>query len=128
MSSAALANGAHAHPTSRAAERAGRVLRAGGLRYPVRLQCSARAAGEKGAALAVADEPFAVVLRRARIGAGIGQRTMARCLGMEQPSISRLECWQEGVSESLIRRWAAVLGYRVELRLVPPEEVSGSEG
>ena len=76
----------------------------------------------------MADEPFAVVLRRARIRAGVAQRAMARCLGMERPNISRLECWQEGVSESLIRRWAAVLGYRVELRLVPPEEVRDDEG
>lgn len=68
------------------------------------------------------DEPFAVALRRARIACGVGQAEMARCLGTTQANISTLECWQPGVRESTIRRWAAVLGCSVELRLVPRQE------
>ena len=67
------------------------------------------------------NEPFAIVLRRARIAANVSQKDMARCLGSSQATISALECWQVGVRESTIRRWAAVLGYDVELRLVPQE-------
>jgi transcriptional regulator with XRE-family HTH domain len=68
------------------------------------------------------DEPFAVVLRRARIACGVSQKDMAYATGMSMTNMSKFECWQLGVRESTIRRWAAVLGCTVELRLIPRQE------
>lgn len=76
------------------------------------------------------DLPFAVALRRAREDARVSQADMARALGMCQSTLSRMECWADGVRETTVRRYAAVLGCRVELRLVPieDEEAKGDGG
>ena len=83
--------------------------------------------GGAAGSVSIVSEPFAVAMRRARIEAGVSQYSMAHCLGTAQPNISTLECWQSCVSERMIRRWAAVLGCRVELRFIPQSEVRGSE-
>lgn len=65
------------------------------------------------------DLAFAVALRRARERLHVSQADLARVLGIPQGAVSRFECTSMSARESTVKRYAAGLGYRVELRLIP---------
>jgi len=66
-------------------------------------------------------------LTRLRILRGLTQKQLAELVGTKQPSIARLESGATEPRISFLRRIAKALGARLEIRLVPEEELpSGS--
>ena len=84
-----------------------------------------RITGEDSALRALIDEEvanaeLAQLIRDARLNAGLSQRELARQIGTSQPTIARLENPDyAGHSLTLLRRIAAALSLRIELRLLP---------
>ena len=76
-------------------------------------------------ALAILEEErtssdVAQLIRAARTGAGLSQRALAKLVGTTASVICELEnADYEGHSLSMLRRIAAALGQRIEIRLVP---------
>jgi ribosome-binding protein aMBF1 (putative translation factor) len=67
-----------------------------------------------------ANSDVAQIIRAARTGAGLSQRALAKLVGTTASVICQLEdADYEGHSLSMLRRIAAALRYRVEIRLVP---------
>jgi len=69
----------------------------------------------------------AEILYAARKSAGLTQKQLAEAVGTTQQVISQLEdADYEGHSLSMLRRIAAALGSRIEIRLLPnsPEKVA----
>lgn len=56
-----------------------------------------------------------------RLQRGMTQAELARLVGTTQPGISRLESGAYNPSVALLRKVAAALGARLEVRLVPLE-------
>jgi ribosome-binding protein aMBF1 (putative translation factor) len=66
----------------------------------------------------MANAELARLIRDARVRAGLSQRDLAERIGSTQPTISRLEdAGYEGHSLTTLRRIAAALGLRIEIRL-----------
>jgi len=65
-------------------------------------------------------------IARLRILRGLTQEQLAELVGTKQPSIARLESGKVGPRLSFLRRVAEALGGRVEVRVVPLEEVSAA--
>jgi ribosome-binding protein aMBF1 (putative translation factor) len=61
---------------------------------------------------------FALVLEAARERKGLTRSAMAHLCGVAGPVITRIESGRQGAGEATIRRYAKVLGMRVELKLV----------
>ena len=57
------------------------------------------------------------LLRQARKNAGLTQDMLADSLGITQQAVSRAERWVSNPTVSLMRRWLAICGCRLELRL-----------
>ena len=57
------------------------------------------------------------LLRQARQNAGLTQDMLADRLGITQQAVSRAERWASNPTVSLMRRWLAICGCRLELRL-----------
>jgi ribosome-binding protein aMBF1 (putative translation factor) len=57
------------------------------------------------------------LLREARHGAGLSQRMLADRLGITQQAVSRAERWESNPTFNLMRRWLAVCGFQLEIRL-----------
>jgi ribosome-binding protein aMBF1 (putative translation factor) len=71
---------------------------------------------------AVADANIAISIYQLRIEAGLSQRELAGRIGTTASVISRLEgADYEGHSMAMLRRIAAAVGKRVEVRFVPIE-------
>ncbi len=65
-------------------------------------------------------EELAVKLQELRAAAELTQAALARLAGTAAPAICRLENpTYEGHSVALLRRIAAALGHRVEIRFIP---------
>jgi len=62
-------------------------------------------------------------LTRLRILRGLTQKQLAELVGTKQPSIARLESGATEPRISSLRRIAKALGARLEIRLVPKEEL-----
>jgi ribosome-binding protein aMBF1 (putative translation factor) len=72
-----------------------------------------------------AGAEIAQLIYDARSRAGLSQRQLADLIGTSQPTIARLEhADYEGHSLSMLRRIAAALHMRLELRLVPEDEAA----
>lgn len=68
-------------------------------------------------------DPVSLELQRALREAGLSQSELARRLGVKQPSIARLFSPNyDGHSVRSLREIADALGYRLEIRLVKPED------
>jgi len=76
-------------------------------------------------AIAEEMEP-AYQLARLRILHGLTQEQLADLVGTKQPSIARLESGTSEPRIAFLRKVAAALGSRVEIRIVPIQE--GGEG
>ena len=61
------------------------------------------------------------LLREARIKAGLTQNELADHLAITQQAVSRAERWTSNPTIALMRRWLAVCGRRLELRVKPLE-------
>jgi transcriptional regulator with XRE-family HTH domain len=72
------------------------------------------------AALAERDPVYQVA--RLRILRGLTQEQLAELVGTKQSSIARLERGRTSPNLSFLRKVAAALGARVEVRLTPVEE------
>jgi len=59
------------------------------------------------------------LLREARIQAGLTQKDLADDLDITQQAVSRAERWISNPTIALMRRWLAVCGYRLELKVKP---------
>jgi DNA-binding XRE family transcriptional regulator len=57
------------------------------------------------------------LLREAREGAGLTQKTLAERLGITQQAVSRAEKWASNPTVGLMRRWLAVCERRLELMI-----------
>jgi DNA-binding XRE family transcriptional regulator len=69
------------------------------------------------------DQP-GFLLREARLNAGLTQKILADRLGISQQAVSRAEQWASNPTIAFMRRWLAVCGVHLELRLsAPPDEV-----
>lgn len=69
---------------------------------------------------------IAAMLYEIRTGAGLSQRALAERVGTTASVICRLEDTDyEGHSLRMLRRIAAVLGKRVEIRFLPPRKRRG---
>ncbi len=64
-------------------------------------------------------------LARLRIAQGLTQAEVAERAGVRQPNIARLEAGKHEPTLGLLRRVAAALGYRLDVRFVPVEEGEG---
>jgi transcriptional regulator with XRE-family HTH domain len=62
------------------------------------------------------------LLRTTRMRSGISQRALARRMACSPSSIVRIEQGQHQLLEKTVKRYAAALGLRPELHLVPIEE------
>ncbi len=67
-------------------------------------------------------------LARLRIAKGLSQAQLADLVGTKQPGISRFESGKTEPKLSLLRRVAKALGYRLEIRFVPQEQVATKDG
>lgn len=67
-------------------------------------------------------------LTRLRIAKGLTQAQLAELVGTKQPGIARLESGKTEPKLSFLRRVAKALGYRVEIRFVPQEQVARRDG
>ena len=89
-----------------------------------------RMVGDDGELRALIDEEragaeVAQLIHDARTRAGLTQRELAELIGTSQPTIARLEdADYEGHSLGMLRRIAAALHLRLELRLVPDHEAA----
>lgn len=77
----------------------------------------------------IADEragaEIAQLVYEARNRVGLTQKQLADLIGTSQPTIARLEDAEyEGHSLSMLRRIAAALHMRLELRLIPKDEAA----
>jgi len=61
-------------------------------------------------------------IARLRILRGLTQEQLASMIGTRQPSIARLESGSTEPSLSFLRKVAAALGARVEIRIVPADD------
>ena len=61
------------------------------------------------------------LLREARRSSGLTQRLLAERLGITQQAVSQAEQWSSNPTVGLMRRWFAVCGHRLELRIEPVE-------
>ena len=61
------------------------------------------------------------LLREARQFAGLTQKMLAERLDITQQAVSRAERWTSNPTINLMRRWLAVCGRRLELRVNPLE-------
>jgi ribosome-binding protein aMBF1 (putative translation factor) len=69
-----------------------------------------------------ANAEIAQIIYDARTRAGLTQKELAELIGTKQPTIARLEdADYDGHSLSMLRRIAAALHMRLEVRLVPDE-------
>jgi transcriptional regulator with XRE-family HTH domain len=57
------------------------------------------------------------LLREARYDAGLSQRMAADRLGVTQQAVSRAERWDSNPTIALMRRWLAICGIQLEIRL-----------
>lgn len=64
------------------------------------------------------------LLREARINADLTQNELANHLAITQQAVSRAERWTSNPTIALMRRWLAVCGRRLELRVKPLEQVA----
>lgn len=72
-----------------------------------------------------AGADIAQLIHDARTRAGLTQKQLAELIGTSQPTIARLEdADYEGHSLGMLRRIAAALHLRLELRLVPDHEAA----
>lgn len=62
---------------------------------------------------------FAKVLKRARNNRGLSLTEMARRMSVTRGAVARCETGSEPLGERIVERYAAALGFDVELRLVP---------
>ncbi len=69
-----------------------------------------------------ASEP-AYQITRLRLMRGMTQTELARRVGTQQPSIARLESGRGEPKLSFLRRVVEALGGRLEVRIVPAEEM-----
>ena len=67
-------------------------------------------------------------LTRPRIAKGLTQAQLAEMVGTRQPGIARLESGKTEPKLSFLRRVAEALGYRIEIRFVPQEQVVPRDG
>ena len=67
-------------------------------------------------------------LTRLRISKGLSQAELAELVGTKQPGIARLESGKTEPKLSFLRRVAKALGYRLEIRFVPQEQVVTGDG
>jgi len=67
-------------------------------------------------------------LARLRIGKGLSQAQLAELVGTKQPGIARLESGKTEPKLSFLRRVAKALGYRIEIRFVPQEQMATKDG
>lgn len=65
-----------------------------------------------------ADFKLGVLLRQAREAAGLSQEDIARQIGTEKSTISKIENHTDEVRLSLLRRYAEVLGKDLYVRLM----------
>jgi transcriptional regulator with XRE-family HTH domain len=77
---------------------------------------------------ALQDLEPAYQVARLRILRGLSQEQLAELVGTKQPSIARLESGATAPSISFLRKVATALNSRVEVRLVPLDEVQQSAG
>jgi len=75
---------------------------------------------------AVKELEPAYQVARLRIKRGLTQGQLAESVGTHQSSIARLESGKTEPSLSFLRRVVQALGGRLEVRIVPQEEVSVS--
>jgi transcriptional regulator with XRE-family HTH domain len=71
---------------------------------------------------AMAELEPAYQVARLRIMRGLTQEQLAEMTGTKQPSIARLESGASTPSVSFLRKVAAALGSRLEVRFVPLEQ------
>lgn len=64
-------------------------------------------------------------LARLRIEKGLTQEDLAQRAGVRQPNIARLESGKHKPTLDLLRRVAAALGYKLDIRFVPVEDSQG---
>lgn len=74
------------------------------------------------AALAELEPAYQVA--RLRILRGLTQEQLAELVGTKQPSIARLESGASTPTVTFLRKVAAALGSRVEVRFVPLDQAS----
>ncbi len=77
------------------------------------------------AALAELEPAYQVA--RLRIMRGLTQEQLAELVGTRQPSIARLESGASTPTVTFLRKVAAALGSRLEVRFVPVEEQPDKE-
>ena len=80
---------------------------------------------ETRAAYEALEPAYQVACRR--IEQGLTQEELARRAGTKQPSIARLEAGRREPSLAYLRRVAAALGCRLDVRLVPQDAVQGTD-
>jgi len=61
-------------------------------------------------------------LARLRIAKGLTQEELAERSGLKQPNIARMETGKAAPTLDTLRRVAAAMGYRLDVRFVPAEE------
>lgn len=61
-------------------------------------------------------------LARLRIAKGLTQEELAERSGLKQPNIARMETGKATPTLDTLRRVAAAMGYRLDVRFVPAEE------
>jgi len=99
-------------------------------RTPDAVKIIDRMVGDDAELRAMIDEEragaeVAQLIHDARTRAGLTQRELAELIGTSQPTIARLEdADYEGHSLGMLRRIAAALHLRLELRLVPDHEAA----
>lgn len=71
---------------------------------------------------ALAEMEPAYQVARLRILRGLTQEQLAELVGTKQPGIARLESGSSAPTLSFLRKVAAALGARLEVRLVPLQE------
>lgn len=74
-----------------------------------------------------ASEP-AYQVARLRILRGLTQKQLAELVGTKQPSIARLESGKAEPKLSFLRRVVGALGARLEVRIVPLQQISDPPG
>jgi transcriptional regulator with XRE-family HTH domain len=82
---------------------------------------------DPGFVAAMAELEPAYQVARLRIMRGLTQEQLAELVGTRQPSIARLESGASAPTVTFLRKVAAALGSRLEVRFVPMEEQPGKE-